>query len=197
MNKNNKSLAANEQALAAKFFAYLERQIEQRLRAEAATPEGRAALLKSTGVQDVQLIEELAKLGITADGLIALRLFPLVLVAWAEANVDDKERKIAMAEAKKIGIIEGSVAWILLDTWLTEPPRGISVDAWKRYVHAKFKPMSKAAQEKLIDLTKNQMHAVAKASGGHLGLGKVSEKEQLMILKLTSIMREQIDSREE
>ncbi len=146
--------------------------------------------MRSTGIDDEQLIDELARLGITADGLIALRLFPLVLVAWAEAKVDQNERTMAEAEARKLGIHERSVAWLLLDEWLTKPAPGITIDAWRRYMQATFKSMSRAAQTKLIQLTEKQMTNVAKSSGGHLGIGKVSQKEQRMIDRLLLTMRE-------
>jgi hypothetical protein len=193
MSIPEKSQRPDDEPSVAQYFAEVERQINQRLRAEASSSEGRAALMRGTGIDDEQLVDELARLGITADGLIALRLFPLVLVAWAEASADHNEQTIAQGEARKLGIDERSVAWLLLDEWLTKLPRGISIDAWKRYMHATFKSMSKVAQSKLIDLTEKQMTDVAKASGGHMGIGKVSKKEQVMIDKLTSTMRKLMD----
>tara|TARA_R110002049_G_scaffold50370_3_gene143083 strand:- start:124699 stop:125337 length:639 start_codon:yes stop_codon:yes gene_type:complete len=172
------------------FFNDLEEMIVQRLHHETITDEGREELVRSTGVADPKLVDELVKLGITADGLIALRLFPLVLVAWAEDGADVGERSKVMAEAGQLGIEEGSTAWVLLDTWLRKQPPGLGVDAWKRYTHGIFSRMTVTSIERLIKLTEKQMTSVAKASGGHLGFGKVCKKERIMIDKLLREMRQ-------
>lgn len=175
-----------------RFFTDLEGMIVQRLHSEAESPHGHAELIRSTGIKDGQLIAELVNLGITAEGLMALRLLPLVLVAWAEDGVDDLERESVMAEAAKLGIRDDSVAAILLHEWLRKLPHGESVDAWKRYMHCIAEEMSDAAKTKLIDTTIEQMKAVAEASGGHLGIGKTSVKEQQMIDGLTHSLRKQM-----
>ncbi|WDQ14851.1 hypothetical protein [Rhodopirellula sp. P2] len=173
------------------YFSNLEQAIVRKLHDEAGSDFGRQELIRSTGIHDPQLIEELGKLGVTADGLMALRLFPLVLVAWAEKNVDQKEREAVIEEAQRIGIQEDSTAGILLDEWLQVRPPGLCVDAWKRYMHERFRGMSSVAQQRLILLTEKQMTSVAKASGGHLGFGKVSAKEKAIIHQVITAMRQQ------
>ena len=172
----------------ARYFDELEARIVQQLHEEAMTDEARSALLKSTGINDPKLIDELAKLGITADELVVLRMLPLVMVAWAEDHADLDEREVVKSEAKRLGIEEDSTVWIILDTWLRIRPPALSVDAWKRYLKGSFRKISVDAKKRLIEVTRNQMLSVAKASGGHLGFGKVSKKEQTMIDRLTATM---------
>ena len=43
----------------------------KRLHSEAMSEQSRSELLRSTGVEDPQLVDELSKLGITADQLVA------------------------------------------------------------------------------------------------------------------------------
>ncbi|MCM2369711.1 hypothetical protein [Aporhodopirellula aestuarii] len=186
----------HESALARKaktheFFEELEEQLLQRIHNEASSDRGRAELLRSTGVRDEILLEELSKLGVTADGLIALRLLPLVLVAWAQEDVDANERFEVLSQAFKIGITQDTTAWILLQQWLTKRPPGLCVDAWKRYTHGLFGGMSDVAKSRLIHLTETQMNQVAKASGGHFGFGKVSKKESAIIHQISTAMRQQ------
>ncbi len=154
---------ANE---AHRYFSQLEGQIVQRLREEASSDSGREELIRSTGIRDPDLVAELGKLGVTADELVSLRLFPLVMVAWAEKRADEQERDAVMAEALQMGIHEDSSAWVLLDQWL---------------------------QQRLILVTEQQMTRVAKASGGHLGFGKVSAKEKSTIEQTVAAMRQQIE----
>ncbi|MGB7348027.1 MAG: hypothetical protein WBD20_27630 [Pirellulaceae bacterium] len=175
----------------ARYFVALEHEVLRRLRREAASDEGREALLRTTGIHDPALITELGRLGITADALIALRLFPLVLVAWAENGVDQNERQAVMAEAANLGMTVGSTAWIVLEQWLIKQPPGLCVDAWRRYTHDMFEDMTPQMQERLIELTESQMTAVAKSSGGHLGIGKVSKREAATIHQVVTAMRQQ------
>lgn len=164
----------------------------QRLRNEAASQEGREALLTQTGIRDDVLLDELSQLGITVDGMMALRLFPLVLVAWAGRDADIDERHVVMNEAVRLGICEGTSAWVLLDQWLVQRPPGLGVDAWKRSLHQSFDGLSGVTRRRLIDLTEHQMTAVAKASGGHLGFGKVSKVEQSIIDQVLTAMRQEL-----
>lgn len=189
MPSPNRPSSRQRQASTELFLQALENEVAQRIRVEAASDAGREGLLRSTGIHDDVLLAELGKLGITADGLVALRLFPLVLVAWAEDNVDAKERAAVMDEATKLGITDGSTARILLHQWLAQKPPGLGVDAWRRYTKEIFKGMSAAGRGRLITLTHSQMTAVARASGGFLGLGKVSGKEQAIIHQVLTAMR--------
>ncbi len=191
MNASRKPALSPEKISDAYYFGEVEKMILKRLHAEAESDDGRAELMRSTGMDDPQLIDELCQLGVTAEGLIAMRLFPLVMVAWAEERVDGAERVAVMKEAANLGIVETSVAGVLLDSWLQTSPRGISVDAWKRYVRGMMQSMTPLARQKLIQLAERQMLAVAKASGGHFGIGSVSKAERVMIHKLVEVMQEQ------
>ena len=67
------------------------------------------------------------------------------------------------------------------------------MDAWKRYIHEMFHDMSRVAQQRLILVTEQQMTRVAKASGGHLGFGRLSAKEKATIEQTIAAMRHQIE----
>ncbi len=191
MTKYTENSTLARRAQLGSLFEELEDRIVQKLRTEASSEEGRAELLRSTGLHDEVLLNELSSLGIPADGLMALRLFPLILVAWAEDDADAKERTEVLSQALKIGIRQDTTAWILLTQRLAKKPPGLGVDAWKRYVHEIFSSMSDVAKSRLIQLTESQMQHVAKASGGHFGFGKVSKKEAAIIRQITTAMRQQ------
>ena len=70
-------------------------------------------------------------------------------------------------------------------------PPGLGVDAWKRYTRNILAKVSPKMAQRLIELARTQMTAVAKASGGHLGFGKVSRKERTMIDRLVATMKQQ------
>ncbi len=191
-NRNDQPQHVDELQLeAAHYFDQLEADIIKRLHREAETAQSRCELLHSTGAHDSDLVDELSRLGITAHEVIILRFLPLVLVAWAEDVADPKEQKVVTGYAERLGVKEDSTAWIVLDTWLRGRPPGLTVDAWKRYTRNILAKVSAKNAERLIELTRRQMTDVAKASGGHLGFGKVSRKERTMIDRMVAIMRQQ------
>ncbi|WP_146523827.1 hypothetical protein [Stieleria varia] len=175
-----------------KYFHDVEEMIASRLHAETESDAGRRELVRSTGIKDQRLIQELVDLGITSEGLIALRLLPLVMVAWAENRVDPKEHASIMEIAGQVGITDSSVAYILLERWLQHLPPAETVDAWKRLMHETTQTMSPQACKKLIHRMEVQMTQVAKSTGGIFGLGKVSKKEQQMIDGLLVALKNQL-----
>lgn len=197
VSKSNSTGVHSQQILNAHFFDQVEQLIVSRLHNESETDQGRAELVRSTGADDPVLIKELIQLGITADGLVALRLFPMVWVAWAEENATPPERKVVMAEALKAGVRADSVPWVLLDHWLKKRPPAFCVDAWKRYLHGSFVSMTKASQTRLIETTQRQMTAVAKASGGVLGIGSISRRERNIMNQLLGAMHDEQASGQE
>ncbi len=176
-------------ALEEAFFRDVDEMIVRRLRSEAESGGARETLIKTTGLTDKTLIDELTQLGVTPEGLIAMRLVPLVMVAWAQGGVDEAERETVLKESRRFGVVDGSVAAVLLEHWLNRKPPLAILDAWKRYMNSECSKMSKAAKEKMIELMEQQMAAVAKASGGHFGVGKVAANEQQIIDMMTHVLR--------
>ncbi|PNY36983.1 hypothetical protein [Rhodopirellula sp. MGV] len=164
-----------------RYLGELKEQLFQRLKREAETDESHQALMHEAGITDPVLISELSDLGITAESLVVMRMLPLVLVAWAEKAVDPSEHAAVLNAAKPLGITESSVAYVLLEHWLRQRPPAESFDAWQRYVRELTQGMSAFTRGKFIDLLRTQMTSIAKASGGHLGFGKVSRQERLLI----------------
>ncbi|GIW99155.1 MAG: hypothetical protein KatS3mg111_2488 [Pirellulaceae bacterium] len=169
-------------------FRGIDQRLIQRLKEEASSEQSRRLLVEAAGIDDPRLIDELADLGVTVYGLVALRLVPLVLVAWAEDAVDIQERQAILDTARSFGIREGSVADALLDYWIRVRPTRELLDAWKRLIERELRQLSPRGRRHFIELTRQQMEQVAKASGGRWGLGKISPAEQRMIDGLLYIM---------
>ncbi|MCC9601737.1 hypothetical protein LOC67_14350 [Stieleria sp. JC731] len=175
-----------------KFFVELEEQLFKRLKIEATSDQSHELLKHHAGLKDEVLLSELSNLGITPESLIVMRLLPLVLVAWAERGVDSKEHAAVLDIARQFGIDDWSVAFVLLDHWLQHRPPAECYDAWCRYMKEVTKQMSPASRASLIDILEQQMTAVAKASGGYIGLGKVSKQERQTIERLIAVLRHQM-----
>ena len=181
MSTDNDSFARRGHAMEEAFFRSVDAQLLEKLKAETNTSAGREDLVRKTGISDQTLIDELVSQGVTAEGLLALRVIPLVLVAWADREVTEEERKAVLAEAHKMGIEEQQIPHLLLEQWLQVRPAPELGDAWKRYTVELLDKMKESERQAYVRELKREMTAVAKASGGIFGFGKVSQSESQLI----------------
>jgi hypothetical protein len=153
------------------------RKLEKRKR----TAEELAAI---SGIQNQHLIEKFLELEIEPKDLAAVSVVPLVVVAWADGSVDDKERAAVMLAAEKMGFSKGCENYAMLQDWLTHKPKPQLLDAWSHYVEGIVGEMS--AQDTAVFKQEILEHAqiVAKASGGMLGMAKVSANEKAVLTQL-------------
>jgi hypothetical protein len=89
-----------------------------------------------------------------------------------------------MAAAQAAGVPAQDGRYPLLEHWLRKKPRPELINAWKDYVKALSKQLDQhgidALKHDLLDLAGK----VAEASGGFLGLGKVSAAERARLEEL-------------
>lgn len=184
MQPDKDAIHARGAALEDAFFHEVDRKLIERLRAEAAQQRDCEELARQTGLSDETLLKELTSLGVTAESILAIRLVPLVLVAWSDRRVPDQERAAVLNEAHRLGVAENSVPGLLLENWLNNPPRKDLEDAWKRYSREVMQQMSAAGQHHFRQELEREMTAVANATGGFLGFNKISDPERATIDRL-------------
>lgn len=173
-----------------KYFADLENSIVDRMLSVGESTDGHHSSVRKPCVSDSRLMGELHELGFPASSINALRLIPLVMVAWADNHVDAAERRVVLTAAVRLGIKPNSEDHVLLDHWLHAKPPQKSVEAWTRLMRCMMENIGKPAQEKLIDYFSEQMMDVAKAAGGHFGIGRVSAKERHVMDELIGSLRD-------
>ena len=181
MNHDTDALGQRGRAMEEAFFRNVDAQLLARLKAEAGSKAGREELIRKTGVNDQILVDELVRQGITAEGLVAMRMIPLVLIAWADREVTEQERKTVLDHAHEMGIQENEVPHMLLEHWLNIRPSPELGDAWRRYTLDLMENMNPSDRESYVCELKREMTPVAKASGGILGIGKISQSEHSLI----------------
>jgi hypothetical protein len=154
-------------------------------RAAAADQEKRQMGIKA-GLDDPEMVQELATLGFTVDTVELLPLVPLIQVAWAEGGVSAAERQLITKLARSRGIAEGSAADRQLSMWLTTPPDSQVYARSTRLIRAML--ASKAAGE--VALTPEQLvmycEEIATASGGVLGMRKISAEERSILSQIAA-----------
>ena len=172
-------------ALEEQFFTEKESEAIAQLRAAVKRNEAAEILRAETGLSD-EAVSRVVDMGIGPDTYVALRLVPLVLVAWADQDLDQDEREAILVAAHQKGITAGSPSYSLLQDWLSEPPSPALKAAWCDFMEAYVPTLDASSKAELEqDLLKGTVD-VAEAAGGFLGtsIGSVSDEEDELIAKL-------------
>ena len=178
-------LGDREHALEEVFFAQQDQALLRRLREADATKSKKEALSAASGIADDKVLGELVALGVDSAPVAALSLVPLVVVAWADNQVDAKERDAVLAAAVESGVTEGGAGHQLLDRWLaTRPPHNLLV-AWTDYIRAVSSTMTEQSRRDFKTDLMGRARKVAEAAGGILGAGwKISPVEKDVLARL-------------
>ncbi len=180
------SLTQPQQKLNEEFFRKQNAELLARLKDDMSRKERREELAKAAGIQNQELLDALLNAKITPESLPALKLVPLILVAWSDNEIQDKEREVILNSAAANGVQPNSTAHGLLADWLrTKPPASLAA-AWKDYVSGLCASLSPAGVRMLREELMDSAEAVATASGGFLGLGSMSSSETKVLKELSA-----------
>lgn len=150
----------------------------------------RGELALASGIRDDAILRILLDLDIAPEVVAAISLVPLVEVAWADGEMDPKERRAILDASHAQGIDYGSPAYDLLARWLEHPPGAALFDAWRAYIEAVFEPLTREEREAFRRWLIERARAVAKAAGGILGVGAISAEERRVLARLEAALRE-------
>jgi len=174
-------LAALSSILQENFYQERDQELLEFLNSETALGE-------SLGIEDVEVIDRLLRVGITKETVAALLLLPLARIAWADGEMQDVERDAILQAAHDDQILKGTPSHQILESWLREPPKPSLLDAWGDYARELAKVLDAPSLEKVRHLTIERARRIAKASGGLLGDGmgsRISKNEELVLLDLS------------
>ena len=175
------------------FFHQQNQALLQKMRDDLAKKSAKEALVEASGISDQTVIDGLADLGINAETLLALSVFPLVHVAWADGSVSPEERKAVLEAAAKNGCTADSPSHAMLSGWLESKPPSELFDAWKDYTQELLKSLGATSASAASELRKSvadRTQSVAEAAGGFLGIGKVSAAETAAIESIKAALGE-------
>jgi hypothetical protein len=183
---NDEALPGRRRVLEEQYFQKREQELIEKLRKRDEEAAGRRRLAETTGVADEEILQDLQALGYTPETVMLLHLVPLIQVAWAEGNIADSERRLIIEAARARGIEPGSAADRQLTEWLAKRPADTFFERTLRAIQAMLQ--SRPAEER--DASRRDLlaycSAIASASGGILGFGKVSDEEQQLLTRLTN-----------
>lgn len=177
-------LEERRKALEEAFFRKRDRELIARLRSEETTKGRKHALSEISGIHDEPFLEKLVAAGVRSETLAAFSLTPLIAIAWADRQIDEKERRAVLAVAEQLGMTGGGPAYELLRSWFDERPGPDLFEAWAAFVQTPRSNVSPAEREQLKRDTLERTRKVAAAAGGLLGLGTVGPAERDLLERI-------------
>ena len=178
-------LGDRRKALEEQFFTKQNEELRQQLRKSQEKQASREALARVAGDADAEVLDRLVELGIGPETWAALEIVPLVEVAWANAQVEAKERSAVLAAAEANGIEAGGPSYRLLEDWLTHRPDARLLGTWGEYIVGLCAGLDPTQKGALRDEILGRARTVAEAAGGFLGLGnKISPEEEVVLQQL-------------
>lgn len=163
------------------YFQRRERELIEKMRKRATREAEQHDLAEQLGVADDEILTALHDLGYTRETVTVLHLVPLLQVAWADGSVSAEERAGVLEAARLRGVEESSPAYRQLLGWLDRrPPEGFFEDTLRLVGHV-LQVQAPEQQAKSKQDLLSYANAIARASGGLLGLGRVSVDEQAVI----------------
>jgi len=148
--------------------------LREKIESSARVLGERDAIAKTLAVNEA-LAERIRKLGFDGDSARVLDLMPLVFISWADGRVQPEERAtiLGVLEARKVA--PESEAATLIATLLERPPPQAFQDEVIRVLR------SLAGTSVDVGNIVALCRKVAEASGGLLGIGKISGDESYLI----------------
>ncbi|QDU93955.1 hypothetical protein [Lignipirellula cremea] len=184
MNIKHDAFQDRERALEGSFFSRVDAELMAELRQRLLVAQALQRLSEATGFTDPQLLRDLVELGVKADAVAVLEVAPLVLAAWADGCLDQKERKMILQAASAQGISLQSAAGRQLECWLDTRPGPELESAWRAYMKTTTASLSEAERNELRQHLTAHARTVIAISDGLPGLGCLSPKERQFLAGL-------------
>lgn len=171
------------------YFRKKDRELVEKMRKAGAAEEARREMGTKTGLEDPALLQELQDLGFTPETVSLLPLIPVLQVAWAEQGVTAAERDLIAKLARARGIAEGSAADRQLSAWMTSRPDAAVFTRAGRLIRAMLASGSEQARELTADDLVQYCEKIAAASGGMLGIGRISAEERTLLANIAADLK--------
>ena len=182
--ENVRGLKEKAKALEDSFFALENAKLLQQLREETAKEEKRKEFREYLNIDNEEIIDALVELEVEPETLVAFSLVPLVEVAWADGEIQPKEREAIIRAAVERGVEEGSPTCDLLRNWLQTKPDPKLLEVWRGYIDELKESLGERSRAHLKSGTMGRARAIAEAAGGFLGVASISPAEKEMLEKL-------------
>lgn len=183
-------LSKRKEALEEAFFKKAEQEQVAKYRDKLSKQKTIEELREISGMENETVLGHLVDAGITGDTMAAIALVPLVHVAWSDGALEPRERDAILHAAEHKGIGADAPARELLEKWLEDKPADDLFDAWRDYVGGLEKHLDAEQLAELREQIVAFAREVARAAGGFLGIGSVSDSETRAIDEIAAAFPE-------
>ena len=170
------------------FFSQEDARLTDQLNEQKEHHDQELALKSISGITNKSVLDNAIDLGITVETFGALTLIPLLKVAWADHICDIKESKVILQFAEETGLEKNSSGYKLLELWLENAINPNLYIAWKSYVEVLKEKLTPPEIEALHEEVIERARKVARASGGFLGIGAISDEEACVLEALDILL---------
>jgi hypothetical protein len=171
------------------YFRRKDKELIEKMRQAAAAEQARNQLTAKTGLSDPVLVTELEALGFSPETISVLPLVPIVQMAWAEGGITPAERSLLVRLARERGITEGGAADRLLSDWMSREPSPEVFARASRLIRA----MLDSGAPDIAGMTADEVikfsESIAAASGGILGIGRISSEERETLAQIAAALQ--------
>jgi hypothetical protein len=141
------------------------------------------SLRQATGITDERVLDNLVALSLSGEVMAAFQLFPLIEMAWADGQVDEREGRAVLTAAEQHGIPAGTAAYNLLENGLKDRPRPDARKAWYLYAEELRKVLSPQELTTFRNDLLEYARRVAEASGGILNVAFTISNNERKVLE--------------
>ncbi|HTN75260.1 MAG TPA: hypothetical protein VL096_08440 [Pirellulaceae bacterium] len=186
-SSSSDAFASRSRALENEFFFERDKKLLANLRHELSSLEEEHKLAHVSGIVQEKVLLDLVRCGVTAESLMAVRMIPMIVVAWVDHFISVEERAAILKAAEEDSIRPGTAPYELLLTWLQAKPRPEVITAWREYVSELVKVSPPESLRELRERTSRLCNAVARCASGFWILGTVSAATQKVIDEFVSV----------
>jgi hypothetical protein len=140
----------------------------------------RRALADAIGVDEADMVHPLFDAGLRASSVAILESLPVLEVAWVD-DLDLEEREELRRQFITCHASDSSGLGLLTEWLFVRPPDAVLVAARRALAH-RLRQMTTDRREEALDRIVSRCEAVARASGGLMGLGALSRTERRHIV---------------
>jgi hypothetical protein len=167
------------------FMRRKEQELIAELRRKVEAERQRRGLEQELNIHDERVLKALEDLGFTREVLVLLHVMPLLQVAWSDGAISKAERAKLLELAATRGIVPGTPAYERLLPLLERRPADEGFAACMRVIRAMFTSLPEAERRNVESNLPALAEAVARASGGVLGIAAIGAEERAVLQRIS------------
>src|SRR5688500_2323329 len=169
------------------YFRKKDKELVEKLQRAAEAERAKSEMGRAAGITDPADRKEPPARASTPQPVSRLPTVPILQPAWAEGGITPAERELIVRFARSRGIEEGSEADRQLASWMSTRPSEAVFSHAGRLIRAMLDSGSSVGLS-ADDLVK-YCESIASASGGVLGIGKISSEERQLLAGIAADLK--------